>query len=180
MKRGRQFFRKQIIKSGKFLIRGSSIWRDRPSTRTENIPPSFSKMSLGVVTGQKENLIRESELVRMSGRDGTGWSGGYRCGTPPHFAHTNNRPTENVEITIRRAPAASSRSINHKVFASFPLASLPTVPECVTIIGIGTEAAKFGPAVWPRTLAHTNNSRSRQHHAPNLTSDSARIKELKD
>jgi hypothetical protein len=34
----------------------------------------------------------------------------------------------------------------------------------------------FGPAVWPRTLAHTNNSSMRQNDAPNLTSDSAHIK----
>ena len=38
----------------------------------------------------------------------TGRSGGVDFRPPPHFAHTKNRRSENVEITIRQAPAASS------------------------------------------------------------------------
>jgi len=52
----------------------------------------------------------------MFGRDGE-WSvrGGSRYGTPPHFAHTEKRRSENAEITIRRALAVSS----HKSEMSF-------------------------------------------------------------
>ena len=47
----------------------------------------------------------------MSGRNGSGRSGGSRYGTPPHFAHTKKRRSENVEITMRRALAVSINNV---------------------------------------------------------------------
>ena len=45
----------------------------------------------------------------MSGRDGNRSVRGIPLwDPPPHFAHTINRRSEDVEITVRRAPAASS------------------------------------------------------------------------